>query len=109
MQYTDKIYELETRQSGADEFPLLWESEINPEYIKLAQTAYDTVLATMLDGEATHPAQEWQTVSVKDHVQHITDHVDDFRVELVRNRKVGTDDHIGHALTRLAMIKALQK
>jgi hypothetical protein len=76
---------------------------MNPEYIKLAQIAYDTVLATMQEGETTHPAQEWQEVDINTHLAHEAVHC----VKYVEGDT--SEDHIGHALTRLALIKALQK
>ena len=74
-----------------------------PEYIKLAQTAYDTVLATMLEGEATHQGNEWQMISAWEHMNHAMQHM-----AASANRDT-SEDHIGHAITRLAMIKVIQK
>jgi hypothetical protein len=75
---------------------------MNHEYEKLAKIAYDTVLATMLEGEAMHPADEWQTVDINTHLAHEA-------VHCVKYMEGDTsEDHIGHALTRLCMIKALQ-
>ncbi|MFA5307796.1 MAG: hypothetical protein WC365_10165 [Candidatus Babeliales bacterium] len=74
---------------------------MNPDYIKLAQIAYDTVLQTMIEGETTHPANEWQDISTADHAEHIKMHIG-------KHRRDKTEDHIAHALTRLAMIKYLE-
>ena len=73
---------------------------INPEYIKLAKIAYDTVIATMQEGEKTHPEQGWQTA---DHIDHIMQHA------YLHHNGDTSEDHIGHALMRCAMIKAMQK
>lgn len=81
---------------------------MNPEYIKLAQIAYDTVLATMLEGEVTHPGNEWKDVAADDHTQHAADHIENALVAMEYNW-VQSEDHIGHALTRLAMIKAKEQ
>jgi hypothetical protein len=85
---------------------------MNPDYIKLAESAaklvYDTVLTTMLEGEQTHPGNEWQTVDILDHAQHALDHVADAQYEINHGEKLGTDDHIAHAITRLVMVKAVQ-
>jgi hypothetical protein len=79
------------------------EVHMNPEYIKLAQIAYNTVLATMLEGEATHQGNEWQEVDINTHLAHEAVHC----VKYVKGDT--SEDHIGHALTRLCIIKALQK
>jgi hypothetical protein len=94
-----KIMELESRVSGADEFPLLWDDGTNPDYEKLAQIAHDTVLRVMLDGEKDHPTDEWKGLTVKEHIDHIMRHVYDYFTG-----KQGEDD-IGHTMTRCAMIK----
>ena len=76
---------------------------MNPEYIKLAQTAYDTVLATMLEGEKQHPGNEWQGKSIGEHFRRADKHL------FMYLKGDTSEDHIGHALTRLTMILALQK
>jgi hypothetical protein len=81
---------------------------INPDYLKLAQIAYDTVLRTMIEGEKEHQKNEWQEVPVKDHVNHIREHGDDCYIDLIYEQK-SAEDHIAHAMTRCAMIKFLEK
>ena len=73
--------------------------DTDPEYIKLAQIAFDTVLATMLEGEKTHPEQDWQTAN---HIDRIMQHAYKY------HNGDTAEDHIGHALTRCAMVKAIQ-
>lgn len=75
---------------------------MNPDYIKLAQIAYDTVLRTMREGEKTHPDNDWQDVDKIDHLCHANHHIIDY----IANDK--SADHIAHALTRCAMIKYLE-
>jgi hypothetical protein len=75
---------------------------MNPIYTKLAQIAYDTVLQTMVDGEKTHPDNDWQDVSIIDHICHAGHHIDDYIT------KDTSEDHIAHALTRCAIIKYLE-
>lgn len=75
---------------------------MNPDYIKLAQIAYDTVLQTMIEGEKTHPVNDWQGISIADHTAHAADH-------LVKWSKGFTDElHLEHLITRLTMIKCLE-
>ncbi len=76
---------------------------MDPEHIKLAQIAHDTVLRTMQEGEQTHPGNEWQQQPEIYHLIHATTHI------ASAGLKDTSEDHIGHALTRLAMIKYLQK
>lgn len=76
--------------------------DINPLYIELARIAYDTVLHTMLQGEKTHPDNDWQDVSIIDHICHAGHHIDDYITEDT------SEDHIAHAITRLAIIKYLE-
>jgi hypothetical protein len=76
---------------------------MNPEYERLGELAKQIVIQTMLEGEQTHPDNEWQTVSIETHLYHATLH------ELKQATGDTSEDHIAHALTRLAMIKAAQK
>jgi len=76
---------------------------MNHEYEKLAKIAYDTVLATMLEGEKQHPGNEWQTVDINTHLAHEAMHC----VKYVEGDT--SENHIAHALTRLAIIKEMQK
>jgi hypothetical protein len=78
------------------------DSDTDPDYIDLAKTAFNTVLATMLEGEKQHPGNEWKTVDINTHLAHEAIHC----VKYVEGDT--SEDHIAHALTRLAMIKALQ-
>ncbi len=78
--------------------------DVNPIYIELAQIAFDEVIQTMLEGEATHPDKPidgWKSVSVEEHLRHIKDHID----KLIAGDK--TEDHAGHTSARLAMIEYL--
>jgi len=77
--------------------------KINPTYTKLAQIAYNTVLQTMKEGEQTHSPDEWQDVSIGDHIGHAFDHIEKYSLGIST-----PEDHIAHALTRLAMIKYLE-
>lgn len=74
----------------------------NPDYIKLAQIAYDTVIQTMQEGEKSHPNDDWQNVDIMEHFRHALDHLANW--ELDEN----DEDHLAHAITRLAMIKYLE-
>ncbi|MFA5153981.1 MAG: hypothetical protein WC554_15625 [Clostridia bacterium] len=76
---------------------------INPVYIKLAQIAYDAVLQTMQEGEQTHPLDEWQDVSIGDHIGHAFDHIEKYSLGIST-----AEDHIAHCLTRLAMARYLE-
>lgn len=78
------------------------DKQINADYIKLAQIAFDTVLQTMMEGEKTHPANDWQEVDIIDHICHTSHHENDYIAGDT------TEDHIAHALTRCAMIKYLE-
>ncbi len=75
---------------------------INPDYLTLAQIAYDTVLQTMIEGEKEHGADQWKSKSMTYHKRHASEHADD---AYVGDSK---EDHIAHALTRCAMIKYLE-
>jgi len=75
---------------------------VKPIYIELAQIAFDTVLQTMIDGEKTHPANEWQNVDIMEHFRHAIDHLANW--ELDEN----DEDHLAHAITRLIMIRYLE-
>jgi len=75
---------------------------MNPDYIKLAQIAYDTVLQTMLEGEKKHGTGGWKNKSLAYHKFHISEHAD---YALCGDTK---EDHIAHAMTRCAMIKYLE-
>lgn len=70
---------------------------INPEYIKLAQIAYDTVIKTMLAGEKDHPGNEWVDKPADYHKLHAYQHAE--------SAYLGdkSEDHPGHCLTRCAM------
>jgi hypothetical protein len=75
---------------------------MNPIYHKLAQIAYDTVLQTMVDGEKTHPDDDWQEVDVYQHASRAWLHINDYYIGDT------TEEHIAHALTRCAIIKYLE-
>jgi hypothetical protein len=74
---------------------------INPDYIKLAQIAYDTVLQTMIEGEKEH-GEEWKYKDIGYHKRHAMQHAE----------KAYTGDtsekHVGNCMTRCAMIKYLE-
>jgi hypothetical protein len=75
----------------------------NPEYVRLALLAYDTVLQTMIEGEKEHNVDGWKNVNIPAHGMHVIDHI------YYHSRDDVSEDHIAHALTRLAMIKYLEK
>lgn len=69
-------------------------------YEKLAQLAYDTVLKTMKDNEATHPGNEWEKLSYKELREHAVNHLlDDIACDK-------SEFHAEHALTRITMMLA---
>jgi hypothetical protein len=76
---------------------------INPDYIKLAQLAYDIVLQTMLEGEKQHNPDGWKDIPAWEHLNHTMQHL---TASAMRDK---TEDHIAHALTRCAMIKYLEQ
>lgn len=75
---------------------------MNPIYHKLAQLAYGTVLQTMIEGEKTHPDNDWQNVDIMEHFRHALDHLASWELE------ENGEDHLAHAITRLAIIKYLE-
>lgn len=75
---------------------------INPDYLKLAQIAHDTVLQTMIDGEKEHGTDGWKEVCTSTHSCHMSIHGSKY----CRDDK--SEDHIAHAMTRCAMIKYLE-
>jgi hypothetical protein len=75
---------------------------MNPIYHKLAQIAYDTVIQTMQEGEKSHPNDDWQNVDIMEHFRHAIDHLASWELE------ENDEDHLAHAITRLAMIKFLE-
>lgn len=78
---------------------------INPDYVKLAQIAYDTVLRTMQEGEKDHGKDEWKKLPVAAHLDHADTHIQFQKIDYALRDK---EDHIAHALTRCAMIKYLE-
>jgi hypothetical protein len=79
----------------------IYSSPINPDYIKLAEIAFNAVLQTMMEGEKKHGADEWKEQTMLEHKMHIAEHF----------YKINSDkleDHIAHAMTRCAMIKYLE-
>jgi hypothetical protein len=75
---------------------------MNPDYIKLAKIAYDTVLQTMLEGEKTHSTDEWKQLDVYQHASRAWQHINDYYID------DKSENHIAHAMTRCAMIKLLE-
>jgi hypothetical protein len=80
---------------------------MNADYIKLAQIAYDTVLQTMIEGEKVHGADGWKDETILCNVEHAKIHITDYLAMLLFGRKLKEDD-IAHAMTRCAMIKYLE-
>jgi hypothetical protein len=74
---------------------------INPLYTKLAQIAYDTILQTMLEGEAKH-GDEWLHKSIDYHKLHAYQHAE--------QNYIGdkSEKHTNNGLTRNAMILYLE-
>lgn len=70
---------------------------MNPEYIKLAQIAYDTVIRTMLAGEKDHPGNEWVNKPADYHKLHAYQHAE--------SAYLGdkSEKHTNNCLTRCAM------
>ena len=81
----------------------IYSPPVNPDYIKLAQIAYDTVLQTMLEGAKTHPDNDWQSVDIMEHFRHALDHLANWELE------EKDEPHLDHAITRLVMIKYLEE
>jgi hypothetical protein len=75
---------------------------INPDYLKIAKIAYDTVLQTMIDGEKEHGADEWKNIEPWEHLNHAMQHL---TAKAMRDKG---EDRISHAMTRCAMIKYLE-
>jgi hypothetical protein len=71
---------------------------MNIEILKVAWAAFKTVWRVMRANEQKHPGNEWQRISKREHLQHISDHIN--------NIDNPGEDHAGNALTRLAMIKS---
>lgn len=82
----------------------IYSPPINPDYIKLAQIAYDTVLRTMIEGEQKHGTDGWKSKSVIYHKTHALQHA-----ELAYTGYNNDEDHTAHAMTRCAMIKYLEE
>lgn len=75
--------------------------DVKPIYIELAQIAFDTVLQTMIDGEAKH-GDEWLSKSIDYHKQHAYQHAE---LNYVGDK---SDKHTNNCLTRNAMILYLE-
>ena len=75
---------------------------INPDYLKLAQTAYNTVLRTMQENESSH-GDEWLHKPISYHKRHALEHAE---LSYTGNSK---EDDNAHCLTRCAMIKYLEE
>lgn len=75
---------------------------MNPDYIKLAKIAYDTVLQTMLEGEKEHGVDGWKDKHTGEHFKHADKHL------FLYLEGDTSEEHIAHALTRCAMIKYLE-
>jgi hypothetical protein len=99
---SNKIIELETRENSADEFPLLWDNGMNPDYEKLGEIAKQTVIQTMFEGEKSHLDGYWKGLNKVEQSRRIEDHA-----RLARCNNI-EEDHIAHAMTRCAMIKFLE-
>jgi hypothetical protein len=81
---------------------------INPDYLKLAQIAYDMVLQTMIEGEKEHGADEWKSMSIIDHGEHAYDHTRNFLNGKAFKEMETGEDNIAHAMTCCAIIKYLE-
>ena len=79
-----------------------YQPPINPDYLKLAQIAYDTVLKTMVEGEKEHGADGWKDKQTGEHFKHADNHL------FLYLKGDASEDHIAHAMTRCAMIKYLE-
>lgn len=76
--------------------------DVKPIYIELAQIAFDTVLQTMIEGEQSHPANNWRNISTGVHYHHVFKHLSEW------GKGDTSELHLDHAITRLAMIKYLE-
>jgi hypothetical protein len=77
---------------------------MNPDYLKLAQIAYDTVLQTLIDGEKEHGVDEWKSKEIAEHYEHAVEHLCNIG-ECGCNNPM---EELAHCLTRCAMIKYLE-
>jgi hypothetical protein len=77
-------------------------------YEELGEITKQAVIQTMMEGEATHPDNKWREVDIREHVEHLISHCAMTECEIKIKKKYGDEDHITHALTRLAMIKYLE-
>jgi len=75
---------------------------INPDYLKLAQIAYNTVLQTMIEGEKEH-GDEWKSKSISYHKRHALEHA-----EKAYTGVPSKEDDVGNGMTRDAIIKYLE-
>ncbi len=75
---------------------------MNPTYEQLGELAKQTVIRVMQEGEAAHPANDWQDKPAGEHFRHADKHM------FMYLQGDASEDHIAHALTRLAMIKYLE-
>jgi len=80
----------------------IYSSPINPDYIKLAEIAFNAVLQTMMEGEKVHGADEWKNKSILYHKTHALEHAE------LAYPGYNKEDHISHCMTRCAMIKYLE-
>lgn len=76
---------------------------MNPDYIKLAQIAYDTVLQTMIEGEKEHGVDGWKEKAIEYHKRHAYEHA-----EKAYTGVLSKEDDVGHCMTRCAQIKYLE-
>jgi hypothetical protein len=77
-----------------------YQAPINPEYEKLGEIARQAVIQTLLDGEKTHGADEWEKLSYKEHREHAINHLLD---DIAGDK---SELHPENALTRLTMMLA---
>lgn len=75
---------------------------INPDYLTIAQIAYDTVLQTMIEGELKHGVSDWKSRSADHHKRRALKHAEK------AYSGDQSDKHVGNCLTRCAMIKYLE-
>jgi hypothetical protein len=75
---------------------------INPDYLKLAQIGFDYILQTMIEGEKTHPDNEWKEKASVQHWVHAKIHMSNYK------QGDKSEDHIACCMARCAMIKFLE-
>jgi hypothetical protein len=72
-------------------------------YEDLGKLAHDTVIKTMIEGEATHKGDEWKRRSAEEHLMHALQHI------MEATSGCTNEPHVAHALTRCAIAQYLSQ